>query len=419
MTTHTRRAPSRSSSPAPFERLERRQLMSVSYGTNVIQDASGESYAGTADRAVVTVPTHWTGNDNATVAPYSQFAASSATFPLPPDSGKVMFTGGPDSAESDFFQTIDLSSVKSDVDANHVTFALSGYLGGYGTQNDATTLFVNLSGTDGLLSQVALGPVTASTRGNNSGLKFVSTTGSIPAGTRTAQVQLHFVRTDGTFDDAYADNLSLTLAGPSTKGGIAGTVYNDADGDGTADAGEGGLAGVKVFLDKNNNGTLDAGETSATTTSSGTYAFAGLSPATYAVRQVVPGTFRATSANPLSVTVASGSTATGKNFGDSQTVLISGTVFADANGNKKQDSGEAGLKGVTVYLDFNNNGQLDSFESKATTDSSGKYSFVVPFGTYVVRQVTPGGYAQTTAPSSMTFAKGAVSGGLLFGDKKV
>lgn len=67
---------------------------------------------------------------------------------------------------------------------------------------------------------------------------------------------------------------------------------------------------------------------------------------------------------------------------------ISGTVFRDANGNGVQDSTESGISQRTVYLDTNENGELNSGEPTTTTDSSGAYSFdgLGP-ATYPVRQV--------------------------------
>jgi hypothetical protein len=100
------------------------------------------------------------------------------------------------------------------------------------------------------------------------------------------------------------------------------------------------------------------------------------------------------------------------------TAQVGGTVFNDANGNKIKDSTEKGIGGVQVYLDFNNNGQLDSFELKTTTDANGKYNFVVPFGTYVVRQTVPTGKTATTPTSfSLTLIKGQIVTGKNFGDK--
>jgi subtilisin-like proprotein convertase family protein len=54
----------------------------------------------------------------------------------------------------------------------------------------------------------------------------------------------------------------ILTATPTTPGVIAGAVYNDANGNGTRDGGETGLAGWTVFRDDNGNGTLDTGGSS-------------------------------------------------------------------------------------------------------------------------------------------------------------
>ncbi len=68
---------------------------------------------------------------------------------------------------------------------------------------------------------------------------------------------------------------------------LRGTVFDDLNGNRTRDAGEPALPGWTVFVDANNNGQLDAGETAATTATTGAYAFSGLQPGIYAVREVV------------------------------------------------------------------------------------------------------------------------------------
>lgn len=71
---------------------------------------------------------------------------------------------------------------------------------------------------------------------------------------------------------------------------------------------------------------------------------------------------------------------------------IAGTVFGDANGNDNRDDSEVGLANRVVYLDANENGQLDSGEVSATTDADGYYAFTGLTGgaTYPVRVVTSG-----------------------------
>jgi hypothetical protein len=69
---------------------------------------------------------------------------------------------------------------------------------------------------------------------------------------------------------------------------IYGQVFWDTNANHVRDAGEPGQAGWVVYLDANNNGVLDPGEVTAATDSTGHYVFAGLSPGTYVVREVIP-----------------------------------------------------------------------------------------------------------------------------------
>ena len=86
----------------------------------------------------------------------------------------------------------------------------------------------------------------------------------------------------------------------------------------------------------------------------------------------------------------------GKNFAETTRGLISGIVYKDANGNGIKDSLEVGLAGWVVFLDTNNNGKLDAGELSFTTGSDGKFSFVVPAGTYHLRKVLKSGFKRTT-----------------------
>ncbi len=74
----------------------------------------------------------------------------------------------------------------------------------------------------------------------------------------------------------------------SDGGRIAGSVWDDADGDGRFDRHEEGLRGVRVYLDDNDNGVLDDGERATNSVARGRYSFDGLSAGTYNVRQEVP-----------------------------------------------------------------------------------------------------------------------------------
>ncbi|SDG56886.1 MULTISPECIES: SdrD B-like domain-containing protein [unclassified Duganella] len=66
-------------------------------------------------------------------------------------------------------------------------------------------------------------------------------------------------------------------------------------------------------------------------------------------------------------------------------------VWEDSNGNGVQDSGEAGLAGVTVQL----KDATGNVVSSSTTDASGHYHFDVDAGSYTVSVAPPAGYVAT------------------------
>jgi subtilisin-like proprotein convertase family protein len=100
-----------------------------------------------------------------------------------------------------------------------------------------------------------------------------------------------------------------------------------------------------------------------TTNASGAYAFAGLNPGPYAVREVLPaGWVQSRPGSPdfqHLVSLAGGQTAAGRDFGNYQPGEIRGRVFHDQDRDGVFDTGEPGLAGWIVYLDPNNNGVLD------------------------------------------------------------
>ena len=76
---------------------------------------------------------------------------------------------------------------------------------------------------------------------------------------------------------------------------------------------------------------------------------------------------------------------------------MKGTVLDQTNGN-------AGMSGVTVYIDANDNRILDSGEISVVTDSSAVFQFTnLPASySYLVRQVVPADYEETSTPWSGT-----------------
>jgi uncharacterized repeat protein (TIGR01451 family) len=111
-----------------------------------------------------------------------------------------------------------------------------------------------------------------------------------------------------TSPDGNAANNSTTIT-TTVLGSISGAVNNDANG--------AGIGGVAVFLDTNGDGTPTAGEPTRTTGTSGGYTFTGLVAGTYRVdyaASTLPSGFRNSGTKPLTVDLAAGAAAAGKNF---------------------------------------------------------------------------------------------------------
>ncbi len=97
-------------------------------------------------------------------------------------------------------------------------------------------------------------------------------------------------------------------------------------------------------------------------------------------------------------------------------VGITGIKFRDDNGNGIQDANEPGLAGVTIFIDANNNGTLDTGERSVVTPTSGNFTFsnLAP-GTYVVREIVPNGFRPTT-PQSLVVTLNNTDARISFGN---
>ncbi|MEG3944182.1 SdrD B-like domain-containing protein, partial [Microcoleus sp. w2-18aC4] len=134
---------------------------------------------------------------------------------------------------------------------------------------------------------------------------------------------------------------------------------------------------------------------------------------TYNVREVVPVGSRQTTQNPPPVILTAGQTTPATvNFGNQTipTVLgsITGITFNDIDGNGTQTAGELGVSGFRIFLDTNNNNNLDTNETSVNTGAEGSFTFPnLPAGTYSVQELVPADIAPTTPnPVSVTLAAG-------------
>jgi hypothetical protein len=213
---------------------------------------------------------------------------------------------------------------------------------------------------------------------------------------------------------------------PPPPATIAGTVFNDANGNGKLDTGEKGILNVKIYLDTNKNGSPDSGEAFLLTDASGNFKVLNLKPGTYRVREVVPtGQMLVAPATGFyDLTVVGGQNSVGSLFADkasAATATISGRVYNDANGNGLRDVGEAGLGLFKVFIDANNNGVLDGTEKSIITDINGNWSFAgLAAGKYTIRVVAVTGLTVTKPTGGLltiTVTAGQTSTNNLFGEK--
>lgn len=215
------------------------------------------------------------------------------------------------------------------------------------------------------------------------------------------------------FDDRGALEFQLP-PGPAT---LQGVVFEDRDGNSLQDGPDQGLEGRTVFIDANGTGALEVGEAYTSSLADGSYKFTGLTPGTYRLRQVVPVGWTQTTAVPADVNAGPGST-TDVSFGNFRNVSISGTVFGDQDADGAIDQGETGLSGWVLFLDANNNGNLDNGEPSTVSGSGGTFQFTnLGPGTYRVRQVSQPGWPLTTAvPAVISASSGVDVSGVLFGN---
>ncbi|MBL8877015.1 MAG: hypothetical protein JNM86_14570 [Phycisphaerae bacterium] len=133
--------------------------------------------------------------------------------PGSPTRGMKFFAGGSSGPESSAYQGIILSAYASAIDAGTQNGTLSGWIGGFSSQNDHCDVIATYHNQQGdLLAQQMIGGVRASERGSTTGMLFRTNTWAVPVGTRQVVVQVRMTREAGSYNDGYADDLSFSLS---------------------------------------------------------------------------------------------------------------------------------------------------------------------------------------------------------------
>ena len=271
----------------------------------------------------------------------------------------------------------------TDVDGNAVSRSAT-------TSADGSYRFVDLVASDSSGYTVTEAQPAGWTDGTDA-------TGSVdgsPVGTLGNDVLSAIVLPVGGDGTAYTFG-EIRPAGGAGTTFVSGHVYLDADRDGSLDPGESGLAGVTVQLLDGSSAVVSTQVTGL----DGNYAFTGIAPGSYRVREIQPAGYTSTTPDELGPLTVPITGLTNQDFGErlpgsgSGAAWVGGHVFADRDGDGTIDTGEPGIADVTVTL-------LDAFGTTIgllTTDADGSYRFenLAP-GSYVLVETQPTGLASST-----------------------
>ena len=182
-----------------------------SWGKNLVTNGDAETTPAGADLTGGVRPVGWIVSGDLVSMPYGASGGyPDATTPGPSDRGKRLFTGG--KAEcSTATQLVQVPSLAPG--GTGTLFRLSGYVGGFDTQDDQLVVTVTFyDSSDKAVGAARIGPVLSADRGGEMKLLYREATGKLPTEARSAEVTVLALRTSGEANDGYADDLSLQIS---------------------------------------------------------------------------------------------------------------------------------------------------------------------------------------------------------------
>lgn len=180
---------------------------------NLILNPGAEAGPGATNAFTALPPPAWISTGSFTAVRYG-----SAGFPTVAQGGAIsggqnFFAGGPRIGENAAGQILNVSSAASEIDAGLVGATLSGQMGGREDESDHMAVeatFVNGAGAP--IEELEIDPVTEGDRNGQTGFVASAEVGVVPSGTRAIVVRMEALGLEGAYQDAYVDNLDLTLA---------------------------------------------------------------------------------------------------------------------------------------------------------------------------------------------------------------
>ncbi len=177
------------------------------FDRNLVTNGNADAGPATNDAGAIT---GW-ANPSGTPMVRAYPSAPKAPLGVPADHGPNFFAAG-SANKSTLSQLIDLSPGANAIDTRGVTFELSAYLAGEGSDDDTARVIVSFADEKNQeLSSATIGPVTPEERQKQTISLLRRTIGPVPPGARKATVTLDLEKTHGSRVTASVDDVALVL----------------------------------------------------------------------------------------------------------------------------------------------------------------------------------------------------------------